>query len=353
MAKLKRNSNIELLRIVLMLMVISLHFNNGAMGGAFNYVTDNSINSFILYLLESFSICAVNCFMIISGYFLAFNRTVKLSKIFDLLFVVILYRLFDYLLSIGLGYNDFSIKSLIACFIPANYFAIFYIVTYIFSPYISILFDNLSKKNQNTLMIFSILIFVLLPTFIDLIGNVGFNLNGVSPISLNGNISGYTVVQFFISLLIGIYIRRNEVKINTFVLICIYLVSSIVMTLFVHKFSSLYNYCSIFTVINAVCLFLLFNKLNFVSKTVNFISKSVFPIYCIHVGFSVNELWKKYLIRPEYIKGGIVNMLICTILSVTLMFLACLIVDIIVRYTINIIKNKLLNRLPEIINVGE
>lgn len=317
MEKTARNSNIELLRIVLMFMVILLHFNNGSMGGAFNYVTDMPINNFILYLLESFGICAVNCFMIISGYFLAFNRTVKLSKIFDLLFVVILYRLFDYLLSIGLGYNDFSIKSLIACFIPANYFAVFYIITYIFSPYISILFDNLSKKNQNLLMIFSILIFVLLPTFIDLVGNIGFNLNGISPISTNGNGNGYTVVQFFISLLIGIYIRRNEVKINTFVLLCIYLVSSIVMTLFIHKFSSLYNYCSIFTVINAVCLFLLFNKLDFVSKTVNFVSKSVFPIYCIHVGFSANELWKKCLIRPEYIEGGVVNMLICTILSVT------------------------------------
>ena len=110
--KLERNSNIELLRIVLMFMVILLHFNNGTMGGAFNYVTDNTINSFILYLLESFSICAVNCFMIISGYFLAFNKTVKLSKIFDLLFVVILYRLFDYFLSIGLGYNDFSINEI-------------------------------------------------------------------------------------------------------------------------------------------------------------------------------------------------------------------------------------------------
>ena len=353
MAKLERNSNIELLRIVLMFMVILLHFNNGTMGGAFNYVTDMPVNSFILYLLEYFSICAVNCFMIISGYFLAYNKTVKLSKVFDLLFIVILYRLFDFLVAISLGYNTFSLKSFVACFIPANYFAIFYIVTYIFSPYIVILFDNLSKKNQNILIFFSVLIFVLLPTFLNLAGNVGFNLNSISPISTNGNGSGYTVVQFYVSLLIGVYIRRNEVKINTFVLLCVYLVSSIIMTLFVHKFSSLYDYCSVFTVINAICLFLLFNKLSFVSKTVNFVSKSVFPIYCIHVGFSANELWKNILIRPEYIEGGIVNMLICAIISVTLMFLACLVVDIIVRYTINITKNKILNRLPEIINIGE
>lgn len=29
----RRNSNIELLRIILMIMVITLHFNNGEMGG--------------------------------------------------------------------------------------------------------------------------------------------------------------------------------------------------------------------------------------------------------------------------------------------------------------------------------
>lgn len=81
MVKLERNSNIELLRIVLMFMVILLHFNNGSMGGAFNYVTDVQINSFILYLLESFSICAVNCFMVISGYFLAYNKTLNCLKL--------------------------------------------------------------------------------------------------------------------------------------------------------------------------------------------------------------------------------------------------------------------------------
>ena len=74
MEKTARNSNIELLRIILMFMVILLHFNNSEMGGAFNYAENKPLNSFILYFLESLSICAVNCFMIISGYFLAYNK---------------------------------------------------------------------------------------------------------------------------------------------------------------------------------------------------------------------------------------------------------------------------------------
>ena len=51
MSKLERNSNIELLRIILMFMVILLHFNNSEMGGAFNYVENKPLNSFILYFL--------------------------------------------------------------------------------------------------------------------------------------------------------------------------------------------------------------------------------------------------------------------------------------------------------------
>ncbi len=303
MDKTVRNSNIELLRIVLMLMVILLHFNNDSMGGAFNYVKDLPVNNFILYFFESLSICAVNCFMIISGYFLAYNKTVKLSKIVDLLSIVILYNFFNLFLSILLDEQVFSIKSLIGCFIPANYFVIFYIITYIFSPFVALIFDNTTKRIQNILLFFLLLIFILLPTFIDIVNNLGLNLNGISPISTNGNGAGYTIIQFFVSLIIGFYLRRNNINGNPLFLIIIYAVSSLFMTLFIHKLPSLYNYCSVFTVINAICLFLLFNKLNFCSKVVNYISKSVFAIYCIHVQFSINLLWKKYLILPNFVGG--------------------------------------------------
>lgn len=351
MSKLERNSNIELLRIILMFMVILLHFNNSEMGGAFNYAENKPLNSFILYFLESLSICAVNCFMIISGYFLAYNKSVKFSKILDLLFIVVLYKLFDFALSIILGLKSFSIKSFVACFIPSNYFAIFYIITYIFSPFIVIVFDNISKKLQNILLILLLLIFVCLPTCIDIIGNIGVNLNSISPISTNGNGAGYTVVQFLIMLVVGMYLRRNEIKGNPFVLLSIYIISSLIMTIFIKHFSSLYNYCSMFTVINAVCLFLLFNRLHFSSKIINFISKSVFSIYCLHVCFTMNELWKNYCIKPEFVGGGILEELLCVVISVSLMFIICLVIDIIMRSSIIHCKNKIFTKLPNLFSI--
>ena len=154
-----------------------------------------------------------------------------------------------------------------------------------------------------------------------------------------------------IMLIVGMYLRRNEIKGNPFVLLSIYIISSLIMTFFIKHFSSLYNYCSMFTVINAVCLFLLFNRLQFASKIINFISKSVFSIYCLHVGFSMNELWKKYCIKSLLIGGGIIEELLCIVFSVSLMFIICLLIDIIMQSTVIHCKNKIFTKLPNLFSI--
>lgn len=65
----QRESNIELLRIILILMVIVLHYLNGNMGGELSHFERNSLNFFLGHIIESFSIIAVNVFIIITGFF--------------------------------------------------------------------------------------------------------------------------------------------------------------------------------------------------------------------------------------------------------------------------------------------
>lgn len=108
---LKRNSNIEFLRIILILMVLTMHFINSEMGGGANYNFYVSNNKILLQLLNSLSVCAVNCFMIISGYFLAYNKKVKLWKVLELLLIVIFYRLIDYFILCTIGATDFQTLS--------------------------------------------------------------------------------------------------------------------------------------------------------------------------------------------------------------------------------------------------
>ena len=65
-----RQSNIELLRIFAAFGVIILHYNNAGIGGGFAAVADGSLNQFIMMTLEMMVICAVNLYVLISGYFM-------------------------------------------------------------------------------------------------------------------------------------------------------------------------------------------------------------------------------------------------------------------------------------------
>lgn len=354
MEKVERNSNIELLRIVLMLMVVTLHFNNEEMGGAFSLAQDDAASKFTLYLLESLSICAVNCFMIISGYFLAFNKKVRLGKIVDLLLIVIFYRMADYALSVMLGLKSFSARSLFSSLLPVNYFAIFYIVTYIFSPILVKIFDSTSEKTQRFFAGASALIFVLWPTMLDMGTDLfGLSLEGLSTVSMKGNVAGYSIVQFLCDAVIGMYLRRARIDPRTGKLLLGYVGSAIIMTAGVSQMPSLYNYCSVFTVISAVCLFLLFNKLEFQSKAVNFVSKSVFAIFCMHISFVAKVFWRKFFITSEHVGrwGGV--FILWVFLSVVSMFLLCLLIDIAMRFTFGILERKLCSRCPVILHIEE
>ena len=78
----ERKSNIDLLKIILAYMVIILHFNNENMGKAFLYTS--GYNLFFLKYMESLSIIAVNCFILITGYLSVNTNNFKLKKIVNL-----------------------------------------------------------------------------------------------------------------------------------------------------------------------------------------------------------------------------------------------------------------------------
>lgn len=76
-----RKSNIELLRIFACIGVIILHF----VGRGIKYFEGFSINSLLLYYIEAVSICSVDLFMLISGYFMCNQAQRSVKKIGRLL----------------------------------------------------------------------------------------------------------------------------------------------------------------------------------------------------------------------------------------------------------------------------
>ena len=182
----ERNSNIELLRLILILMVVTEHFISSTY--SLEIVKNNSTTNFIFHFLSSLCVCAVNCFMIISGFFLYGNKKIKISKIIDLIIIVVFYRYLNYFCNLLLLKENFSIKELIIVTLPINYFAIFYCIIYFFSPFVSKLYEMLDIRNSSLLTISLVVIFVCIPTILDF----GTDLTGIeskvlSPISLLGN----------------------------------------------------------------------------------------------------------------------------------------------------------------------
>ena len=186
-----RNSNIELLRLVLMFMVVLLHFNNDTMGGAFVYARNFPTDNFVLHFLESLSVCAVNCFMIVSGFFLYTNKKIKFSKVADILLIVVFYRFVNYFGQVVFLGEEFSVKHLLVLFLPMNYFAIFYVVCYMLSPFVAKLWNDLDNKKSDILIGLLMAIFIIIPTLLDIAENLNIKIAApLSPITTLGNGGG-------------------------------------------------------------------------------------------------------------------------------------------------------------------
>ena len=340
MTKVARQSNIELLRSILMFMVIVLHYNNPQMGGGFAYATGASMR--FLQLAETLSVCAVNCFVLISAYFLSGVSRRSVKKAASLLGMVIGYRLLGYALQVCLTGVPFRLKTLIGCFIPNNWFVILFCVLYYISVYINPLFDALEKKQLQQCVLLCLVFFVVYPTFLE--GGISIltgsaEIPGIGTVTMNGSADGYTIVNFVVLYLIGGYLRKYPVSFTQ--LQCIVIFGIVTICNFVlGMFSSVYtSYSNLFVVIQAVTLFLIFLKCDMkYYPIVNFISKSAFGIYLWHTSsFMIVDFWGYFQI-PKYCRQGLGSAMLHLILSCLAMYLACLMVDIIRRYTFSLVR---------------
>ena len=167
-----RDSNFELLRIILILFVIILHYN--LYGGVFSAFAEIPLGHRIFAnLCEAFCICAVDTFVMLSGYFMYGRTCVNLRKVANLFLVVIIYSLVSYVIKAFLN-NNFSWKTFLGAFVPHNYYAWLYSACYLLAPFINIMLSKITNKSFKLLMVLISILFFVLPSF--------FSLNLPAPI---------------------------------------------------------------------------------------------------------------------------------------------------------------------------
>lgn len=284
-----RESGIELLRILTMCGVILLHYNDGR---AFKYVADNSIQQYVLFFLESVAICAVDLFVLISGYFLSGTQKRSLLKPLELIVQLILIHEGLYLLSVFFGSAVFSIKTVIVKAMPNNYFVILYCTLYIISPYINVVLKQLSQSGLEKFIITMILLFSVWTTFVDVLEELrGAEIFGLSTISRFGSGQGFNIVNFSLVYCIGGYLRygKNPKFKRSTLLICwimtvsgIFIWAVLVQGLTRLELRSAWVYHNPLVILSAVLLFLIFKGFHFSNIVINDLSAASFTCFLIH-----------------------------------------------------------------------
>ena len=193
MAENKRESNIDCLRIISMLMVVCLHFFSH--GGLSSALTP-SLNWAAGNLLLAACFVAVNCFVIISGYYLCTSQF-KLKKLANIWLQVFVYSVVCCII-VSVATGSFSLKELIKSAMTVTmrqyWFVTAYLLLYVVSPFLNCAIRAMNRKTHllcccTLLGIFSVLHNII---YISDFGGV------------NG---GYSFLWFCVLYIVAAYVR--------------------------------------------------------------------------------------------------------------------------------------------------
>ncbi len=287
--KKERSTNIEILRIICMLLIVTCHI--GHSGLVFNQV---SINQVLYKLIAGNSGIALNIYILISGYYLINSHKVRPSKLIKLWLQLVFYSVGIYIVFVTLGLSNFSLKSLIEAFLPVSFnqwwFASTYIVLYLFHPFINKFLKSMSKEEYKKFIILEIIVFSLLRLFT--LQEVQYN----------------NLILFIMIYSIGGYVKIYEdetifnKKMFVIILTCFIFafISSEVLTIFgtnsINKLGQIITSMnSPIVIIISILIFLAFKNISMKNnKIINSIASATFGVYLIHDNNYVRDfLWHR------------------------------------------------------------
>lgn len=322
-----RKSNIELLRILTMMGVIVLHYNNPQIGGGIAYA--NGANLYVLYGLESLFVCAVNLFILITGYFMCKSSKRTLIKPLELVVQVIVFKELMYICKVIINQEALSIVEILKNLIPSNWFVILYITLYLLSPMLNIISDKaVEKKVFGKFIAVCIGVLSVYPTGVDLLQEVtGKNIIGLSTIGAYGSQWGYSIVNFTLMYLIGAYIRNtdfNDTRIRIRLIRLLLCVGGLIVWAKINDITgfiterSAWAYCNPIVILIAIEVFLIFVSLDIgANKIINEFAKAAFTVYLAHNSILHIVNIEKYVTSSWFI------MLAHIAISTVLIYLFC------------------------------
>lgn len=317
-----------------MFMIVILH--SGSHGRTLSIAEGLNYYSIVFHFIEALTICSVNVFVLISGFFLC-TQDFKLSRILKLLFAVLFYSVGWFIVYVFVFDNPFSIKDFIRALFPVSYTQYWFISTYIglclLSPILNHVIKHFTRAQHLGTIILLVAIFSIWPDIFVLSNPMGVTERGC------------TVAWFIVLYFIAAYIRKWPINLKPYRAFLLYTGCAIIL-LFVwivlvlltstNNFEDeihgmftfyYYRYNSFIVLLTSAFLFLLFLNLTvnnvILKKIIMFVAPLTMGVYLIHDNIHARK----------YVWSGLFNLepTIAAPLIVLgyalLVFCACIVID--------------------------
>ena len=285
-----RSSNFELYRILCMLVIVAHHFvvNSGFTSSDGSLTTSpTTLNSIFIWLFGMWGKTGINCFLLITGYFMCSSK-ITIRKFVKLLLWIYIYRIVIYALFLYFGYETLSAVRIVKLAMPvwgfeANFISCF-IGFWLTIPFWNILIHNMTRKQHLILVALLVGMYSCLgsiPTF-----RVTFNY----------------VTWFGVIYLIASYIRmyphqcfeNKKLWVAVMVAAIILSILSVIVLIFIGKGEYFFMSDSnkVFAVVVAVSSFISIKNIHIpYNKIINAIGGSTFGVLLIHANSDAMRQW--------------------------------------------------------------
>lgn len=301
----------------------------------------SSISTVTRIIIEALSICCVNVFVLISGYF---GIHPKLKSIGSFIYQILFFFILIYTVCLALGLSSLNLSGILECFCltPKNWFVKAYLLLYIIAPVLNAFVDLNNRKQHRNILI----LFFVIQTVYGCLHAASFFENG------------YSTLSFIGLYLLGRYVYKYRPRFTMLKArydLIIYLTCAVVITILSVVLiiigkncdALLFTYINPLVIIESLALLLFFSKLNFQSKIVNWIAASAFAVYLFHANPNILNGYFKSTISLIYADtSGLITILYIGIF-LTIIFFASVLLDQLRKYFYEFLLKEIRHRRVE------
>ncbi len=307
-----------------------------------------SAKSFFLIIFGAFGKTGINCFVLITGYFMCKSQ-ITLKKFLKLICEVEFYNISIWLIFILTGYEKFSFAELIKKVFPfydiSSGFTSCYIIFFLFIPFLNILLNNMNEKQHIKLIALSFGVYTVMAS--------------IPKFSITFNYVTWFIILYFISAYVRLYDKKifNNCKLWGFLALAVLIISilSVAVLTFISEksgsFKAFYFLADsnmILAVLLAFTSFMFFKNLNVKhSKFINAVGGTTFGVLLIHASSNAMRkwLWQDVLDNVSYYDSKF--MVLHAVGSVIGIFIICSAID---YLRIKFIEKPFFNRFDKFLN---